>query len=493
MYRDNLSEFVSLCRSQRVPTSADRQEQLLRAIRFALWSKKYDELQAIFMTCGMSESEIIERKSFYLKFAAMMCRLITLIPTLSKYFMIDYIAEDMIDGGDPELVIAGNRMNTVIAHAKAGDKDIKGSISMPSVVALTSSQLGYYQKNPAAFIADFIEPNWEFDSDRTYAMAAVAELLLLEPEDKATVGPILMNAIGQSASAEEFYFTFASTTAKLLTENGYSEWGKIFMQIFAPLIGNYDAEKALASAGSGSGSEATAPAGENFGELELEAISNVWKNQGVDRALPLAKQRLIMTPGDPYACGMLGNIYLAQMNIPLALACLSRAYWLEPDTEMVVFVLGQAFQAGYFAKQVDLCRARLKNLPAYRAFPERFRFGVELFIKCDEPETTASVNGHEVGKCPLQLRQVKPGTARITWTLADGGQKTLTVELEDATIAKYRYHPDSGRVSNEISRDGSVTIFTAEGSRELSDMVASFLVDDLNKLPNPSVEECLGT
>lgn len=493
MYRDNLSEFVSLCRLQRVSTSTDNQEQLLRAIRFALWNKNYDELQAMFMTCGMCESEIIERKSFYLRFAAMMCRLITLIPSLSKYFMIDYIAEDMIDGGDPELAAAGERMNTVLAHAKAGAKDIRGSISMPPVASLTDSQLAFYQKNPAAFIADFIEPNWGYDSDRSYAMAAVVELLLLDPEDRATVGPILMNAIGQFASTEEFYFTFASTTAKMLTESGYPEWGKIFMQIFTPLIGNYDAEKGSTDASSGSGDESASPEREDLGELELEAISNVWKNQGVDKALPLAKQRLIKTPGDPYACGMLGNIYLAQMNIPLALACLSRAYWLEPDTEMVVFVLGQAFQAGYFAKQVDLCRARLKNLPVYRAFPERFRFGVELFIKCDEPETTASVNGHEVGKCPLQLRHVKPGTARISWKLADGRQKTLTVELEDATVAKYRYHPDTGRVSDEISRDGSVTIFTAEGSRELCDLVARFLVDDLNKLPRPTVEECLGT
>ncbi len=71
MYRDNLSEFVNLCRIERVPMFQDRQNEILQACRFALWHQHGDELQSLFMACGMGESEIIERKEFYLKFASM--------------------------------------------------------------------------------------------------------------------------------------------------------------------------------------------------------------------------------------------------------------------------------------------------------------------------------------------------------------------------------------------------------------------------------------
>jgi hypothetical protein len=36
--------------------------------------------------------------------------------------MLDYIAEDMIDGGDPELVQAGMRLQTIIFMAETAKK-----------------------------------------------------------------------------------------------------------------------------------------------------------------------------------------------------------------------------------------------------------------------------------------------------------------------------------------------------------------------------------
>lgn len=198
-----------------------------------------------------------------------------------------------------------------------------------------------------------------------------------------------------------------------------------------------------------------------------------------------------MTPEDPHANGMLGNIYLERMNVPQALACLSRAYWRDPDSPVVIYVLGQAFQAGYFAPQVDLCRDRLQQLPACQANPEQYRFGVEMFLKCDEPETQVFLNGRPMGLCPVQIRNVRPGNVEILWKRKNGHEKPLTVSLEDATVAKYRYHPDSGHVSDEISRTGAVTVITASGARELSDLVGEFLVDDLSKLPNPAIDKCL--
>lgn len=491
MYRENLREFVNLCRLGRVPLTSDAQDRLLRAIRFTLWNRKHEELQALLMACGMGESEIVERKRFYLKFAAMVGRMVVLIPHLHQLLMLDYIAEDMIDGGDPELAAAGERFNVILGHAKAGAQGVKGQITMPPFQVFPPERLAFYQSHPADLIIDFIEPNWEYDSDRSYGLAAAVELLSLEDADRSSIAPILIKSLGDFSSSEQFFAAFGGTTANLLKKAGYDEWANILYQVFAPLAGASAENPSQASASgpiSGNGGQHAESA---YGPLALAAISDTWKREGIERALPLARQRLLMTPEDPHANGMLGNIYLERMNVPQALACLSRAYWRDPDSPVVIFVLGQAFQAGYFAPQVDLCREKLKQLPACQANPEQYRFGVELFLKCDEPETQVFINGRPMGPCPVQVRNVRPCSLQILWKLKNGREKSLAVDLQDATVAKYRYHPDSGQVSDEISRDGAVTVFTASGTRELADLVGEYLVNDLSRLPNPTVDKCL--
>ncbi|EKD81323.1 MAG: hypothetical protein ACD_39C01859G0001, partial [uncultured bacterium] len=242
MYRKNLSEFVNICRSERVPLSPGFQNQILQACRFALWHQHGDELQSLLMACGMGESEIIERKDFYLKFASMIGHLIILVPGLANYFMIDYIAEDMIDGGDLELAAAGARLQKIIAAAKHKEEKIRGKVLMPAMPALSAAQINYYQKNQAAFITDFFEASWEYDSDRSYGLAVVAELLFLDHEDYDKIGEMLMGALGKFSSREEFFHYFTSTTARILYENNYSDWATLTNNIFAPLCGNLQSE-----------------------------------------------------------------------------------------------------------------------------------------------------------------------------------------------------------------------------------------------------------
>lgn len=488
MYRDNLPEFVNLCRFERVPLSPEGQNALLQACRFALWHQHGDELQSLFMACGMGESEIIERKEFYLKFASMIGHLIVLVPALANYFMLDYIAEDMIDGGDPELAQAGMRLQTIILHGKNREEKVSGRVIMPDLPDLTEKQLNFYRRNQSFFIADFFESNWEYDSDRFYGLAVAAELLSLDPEDRIQYGEMLMSALGLFSSREEFFHYFATTTARILYENDYSGWAALTIDVFSPLCGNLAAELKQPVAPQVRRSDLpTIPP-----ELELAAISEVWKTQGTDEALKLAKRRIELTPGDAFACGMLGNIFLAKFDIPQALACLSRAYWLAPDSAMVVYVLAQAFHAGYFEKQVDLCLEKLHTMPEYKQNPDEFLLGVELLLKCDEPEAQATLNGRPVGRCPLQLRGVKPGHHKIVWRLASGKQYDYSVRLEDATVAKFRYHPSAGNVTQEISRCGSVTLFHNGEARLLSDIVADYLVDDLARIPHPDVADCTG-
>lgn len=489
MYRENLAGYVDLCRIERVPLAHEAQTRLLQACRFALWHQHPDELQSLFMACGMGESEIIERKGFYLRFAAMIGRLVTLVPSLCKFYMLDYIAEDMIDGGDPELVEAGRRLQVCLGHAQNKDQKIQGKVVMHALPDLSAAQILTYQNNPADFIADYIEPGWEFDSDRSYGLAVATELMALDPEDYDTKGPILMNSLGEFSSRESFFYVFTTTTARILNENHYPKWAELVKTIFAPLCGKFQADLGNQAATGSAANDLP----EITPELELAAIANVWKADGVDTAIALARKRFEITPGDPFCCGLLGHMHLARHDIPEALACLSRAYSLAPDSVTVVYFLGQAFHAGYFEKQVDLCIARLREMPEYQKNPDQFHFGVELFLKCDTPETHATVDGRPVGLCPLQLRGVKPGHHRIVWLLPDGRQHPLALNLEDATVSKFRYHPSTGEVSHEISRSGSVTLFHNGEPRELSEIVAAYLVDDLEGLPRPSAAECLGT
>ena len=81
--------------------------------------------------------------------------LVVLIPSLHQYFMLDYIAEDMIDGGDPELAAAGQRLQTVLQHAKAGAKDIRNchinigtgkEITIRELAGLIVNTVGYQGK-----------------------------------------------------------------------------------------------------------------------------------------------------------------------------------------------------------------------------------------------------------------------------------------------------------------------------------------------------------
>lgn len=486
MYRSSLSEYCTQCRISRVPMSREGQHELLQACRFALWHKHDSELQSLFMACGMCEVEIIERKEFYLQYALMIGHMIILLPGLANHFLLEYIAEDMIDGDEPELKIAGQKLQTIIDNGKKHPEKVTGRVLMPPLPSLSDSRLAYYKNNQAAFISDFLEANWEYDSDRSLGLAVAAEILSLDPEDTDKIGNKLMNLIGKFSSREEFFYYFATTTARILYESNFSDWATLTLNVFAPLCGEFADELG----------QPTIPRARRDDlpqvppELELAAISAVWKNKGVEEALLPAKERLKLTPGDAFACGMLGNIYLAKYDLPHAIACLSRAYWLAPDNCMVVFVLGQAFHAGYFEKQVDLCLEKLHAMPEYQQNPAAYQLGVELFIKCDEPETRATLNGKPVGRCPLQMRGIKPGHHTIVWQLPNGSKHTHQIKLDDATVAKFRYHPRSDSVSNEISRSGSITLFENGEAKLLSEVVSDFLVDDLTKLPNPTVEEC---
>jgi hypothetical protein len=72
----------------------------------------------------------------------------------------------------------------------------------------------------------------------------------------------------------------------------------------------------------------------------------------------------------------------------------------------------------------------------------------------------------------------------------NGKQKTLSFVLEDSVIGDFRYHPDTDTVSEEISRDGVLMVFTERGACEITEVIGDYLVNSPVELPDYEPEAC---
>lgn len=465
----------------------DQQQNFLKALRLLFFTKRYEEHSQMLVRAYMSESEIIERKSFYLAYAEMLERHVGIAPNLMDVSMLQYLPEDMIDGGDPELVVAGKRMQATFAKIKEQLKKPDQPSEFGEMPQISEEKWQEYQHAPLIFFTDHIEQNWRVKRDSSRELNFASEVLRMDIED-------IQEIFSEELLYENFFCQMAQTIANEMMESNQEAYAIRICDLFFPISGRASEillmKKAEILAKMGRTEEAAAiskgldldlaPIPDN---LELANISKIWEENGAEEALKFGIERFKLTPDDFAVCGLLAEIYLTKLQLDIALPIICRSYHRAPDNPVVLFHMARIFHAGYFPEQTDLCMARVRQTSAYQNDQRTFTLPVELFVKCDTEDTTAFFNGQPIGKCPVRFL-VYPGQQSLAWEINGQIAKEISVDLKEATISKFRFHPADNSISDEISRTGCMTMFTAEGSVRLEDMVQDYLIDDLSKLPN---------
>ncbi|MFZ5953439.1 MAG: hypothetical protein ACOYXC_22240, partial [Candidatus Rifleibacteriota bacterium] len=132
----------------KVPVDSATQRDYLHAMRALFLTRRNDEYCRLVFHAMMSESEIIERKPFYLALAPMLARHMRIAAPLADHDFIRYIAEDMVDGNEPELAAAGNRLQQTMAAVKQSDADPDRSCVFPEPPPLSDEMVKLYQEKP---------------------------------------------------------------------------------------------------------------------------------------------------------------------------------------------------------------------------------------------------------------------------------------------------------------------------------------------------------
>ncbi|MDD3002164.1 MAG: hypothetical protein PHF29_10455, partial [Candidatus Riflebacteria bacterium] len=219
-------------------------------------------------------------------------------------------------------------------------------------------------------------------------------------------------------------------------------------------------------------------------ETEISRINTLIDTKKINEALTAAEALFNDNKNVAAVNMLLGTICASKGMFLRAFACLSRAYNRASKDAKILLELGRAFWKCYCPAQADLCMAMLRETEEYKVNPLEFYIGSELLLKSDDIETEVLLNSHSVGRCPLHLKSVRPGKNIIIWKLLNGKQKSHTLMLEDAVIGDFRYHPATDEVSEEISRDGVLMVFTERGAHEISEVIGDFLVNSLDELPD---------
>lgn len=539
MYREDLSKYITKCRIVKVPDTVNEQDELIRAIRFALWHKRGAELQTLISFCCLSETDIIARKSFFLELSYFLSRLAILIPGLAKIDNIKYIAEDMVDGKEPQLLVAGKRLLQISEACADKEKIIYGKALMPRIESFSAEQLESFKKTPVEFLKKVLEENWEFDSDASYLLAAAIEILLLDPEDKCIAEPVLVRSVKTVTTKDEFFKYFYNYVFERLVKSNENKWALIFKQIFSaepkagsgPTIAGEGAaappQVTVVSAATppsppspatplSPASQTSAPvSGASLSrvappflghpaqkslvvsepltpaiELEISSINALLGVKNYSGALTKAEALFNDNKNVAAVNLLLGSICAAQGKYLRAFAYLSRAYNRAPQDAKILSELAKTYWKCYCPFQTDLFMAKLKETEEYKAAPGEYYVGSELLLKSDDSETEVLLNSHSAGRCPVHLKNIRPGKTIIIWRLLNGKQKTLSFVLEDSVIGDFRYHPDTDTVSEEISRDGVLMVFTERGACEITEVIGDFLVNSPAELPDYEPEAC---
>jgi hypothetical protein len=475
------------------------------ALRHFFWHKDWERYHGLLFARLFSETEIIQLRPFMLEISRMLRRHVTFLPRLTSATTIKYLAEDMIDGGDPELVAEGklfleavqraDRIRLAIESAPDPNEAVlpeEEDAYVPAYPHFEEADLIFYTQNPLFFFQRFVENDWILPGEAGRRAALIAEILEAPPE----LGEKGVQSYYQ-ASVAEFMSESAQILADICAGTNHYEWSEFILRVMTPLcrenawlLACKRADLYLQQRRDPEGLALMKELHKNNHlpvELRPQFIQVLWQLEGQDATLRLAKSFLRGIPDDLPVLGVLAEAFLKDMAIDKALILATKAHRYNPRHPLPLFTLARAFHAGYFSEQADLCMNALKQHPAYQANSRRWFLPNELFIKCTTPDTVAFLNQQKLGPCPVRLAQIPPGEYQITWLLPDSTQKEFFFRAETATVHKYKFCPEFDTIDEEISRDGSVTLYHEGAAVELKDLVKPYLVATLTDLPDPDV------
>ncbi|HOD39522.1 MAG: hypothetical protein BWY32_03208 [bacterium ADurb.Bin243] len=489
-------------KENKIPLDKNTWHEILSEMRSAFFNNRFDDYFSFLSGCYMSEKEISERNDFYLSLAAMISRHLRMTPQIiGAYPYLNYLSEDMAAAGGEDLVKAASVLSSACERAskRLEEKDAKKPAALfakPGAIEDAGAFIEKYRASVESLFIEELDKKWFLEGDIDSTLALICELFHLERAEAEAVTSLWFN---NKADFNQIVNWFLDDFCFLLRSAEENEWIKIFCRL-ALAYGYESANFYSYQAEAGFKLRDYPAVIELVSALEkkykitpfLEHLKcfSLWQVSKTRECMSIIRRRLENDPRDILAALLAGDVLLSLSMFEPALKSYAYAYHIEPTAADILYSLARGFHACYFAAQTDLCAK--KAMAADPASAGYFKFGVELYIKCDEPGAKALLDGKNAGDCPVCIRGVKEGTHVIEWLTADGKKKRLETELKDGFIHKFKYIPDMKKVEREESRDGDITVYRNSAAVRLEELLADYLVEDLDKLPKPAIDEFAG-
>jgi len=494
MFADTISE-------KKIPSDGSSWSGILAGMRLGFFNNKFDDYFKFLSGCFMDEDEMAERKGFYIPLAAMLSRHVRMTPQLYEiYPTLDYLVEDMTDSGDEDLGRAAARLAAACRTARerlaSGDQ-----AKEPAVVAIqpVPEELERFVTDHSGdrkkLFQSVIDENLTLGGNFDRTLALICELLCLDAAAAETLTAVWVSG---ASGFESVMRAFVEDLCHLMRGREENRWIMVLCRLASGCGLDFNNRLPLSAEASFNLSQyqdalASIDAVEKMNGLtpyleHLKCVS-LWLTSRPGECAAILRRRLSENPGDVLAALLAGDVFMSRHMIENAVKAYVYSYHLEPGAPDVLYALARAYHAGYFAEQVDLCVAAAAKISPDAA--GKFRFGVELYVKCSQPGVRARVEGRDAGVCPQCLRDVGCGRKVIEWMSDAGLYKRIEVDLRDGFVQKFKYLPDEDLVDIEESREGRITLYRDGGVFELDDLLKAYTVKSLDALPKPGVDDFL--
>ncbi len=480
--------------NDKIPLDSKSQEEILSEITRSFLDRDFTQYYKILSGTLPDEDEIAKRPDFYIKLSRILSRHARIVPELIENRPeFQHIAEDMIDTGKAELAGPGSVLLKVCSKISAASekKELIGAsclLSFPPFHDGTACDFfEKYSGGLKGLLLEELDLKWEFSGDIDRNLAFLCELASIDDGAAADRAEKWFNArIDRSYILTVFF----EDLCELLRVKGESGWLISLGELAVPFINGSPALcSVLAEAHFMLSSFERAIELINAVEESVTSTAYLkhlksyalWRAGRPREALEQINKRLAGDEKDTPAVLLAGDILLEAARLEAALKAYSYAYHIEPGSSAVIFSLARAYRDCYFFDQVDICMDKLKAIN--NGDIQRYKLGVELYIKCDREGARAFIDGSEIGKCPVLLKRAPAGRHDLKWIFADGSETGFAADLLDGYIQKFKYLSGEKTVDVETSREGMITVYRGDKTVTLPEILKDFVVAELSDIP----------